>query len=88
MMKVVVEADTDQILGAAILNVEGGEVVAVLQVAMLGRLPYTTIRDAIFSHPTLTESLNDLFMAMDMPMPMPVAGSTRVDEAAFLQPVA
>ncbi len=42
----------------------------VLQVAMMGRLPYTAIRDAIFAHPTLTESLNDLFMAMDLPMPM------------------
>jgi pyruvate/2-oxoglutarate dehydrogenase complex dihydrolipoamide dehydrogenase (E3) component len=88
MMKVVVDADSDQILGAAILNVEGGEVVAVLQVAMLGRLPYTAIRDAIFSHPTLTESLNDLLMAMDMPMPMPAATSMDRDEAALLRPVA
>lgn len=46
MLKVVVGADTDQILGAAILDVEGGEVMAVLQVAMLGRLPYTAIRRA------------------------------------------
>jgi pyruvate/2-oxoglutarate dehydrogenase complex dihydrolipoamide dehydrogenase (E3) component len=67
---VVVDGDTDQILGAAILSVEGGEVATVLQVAMMGRLPYTAIRDAIFAHPTLTESLNDLFMAMDLPMPM------------------
>jgi pyruvate/2-oxoglutarate dehydrogenase complex dihydrolipoamide dehydrogenase (E3) component len=86
MMKVVVDADSDQILGAAILNVEGGEVVAVLQVAMLGRLPYTAIRDAIFSHPTLTESLNDLLMAMDVPMP--AARSMVGDEAASLRPVA
>ena len=70
LLKVVVDADTDQILGAAILSVEGGEVTTVLQVAMMGRLPYTAIRDAIFAHPTLTESLNDLFMAMDLPMPM------------------
>ena len=54
--------------GAAILSVEGGEVMAVLQVAMMGKLPYTAIRDAIFSHPTLSEPLNDLFMAMEMPM--------------------
>jgi pyruvate/2-oxoglutarate dehydrogenase complex dihydrolipoamide dehydrogenase (E3) component len=70
LLKVVVDADTDQILGAAILSVEGGEVTTVLQVAMMGRLPYTAIRDAIFAHPTLTESLNDLFMAMDLPMSM------------------
>lgn len=71
LLKVVVDADTDQILGAAILSVEGGELMAVLQVAMLGQLPYTAIRDAIFAHPTHAESLNDLFMALDMPMPTP-----------------
>ena len=38
----------------------------VLQVAMMGKLPYTTLRDAIFSHPTLAEGLKDLFAAMDM----------------------
>jgi hypothetical protein len=38
---------------------------AVLQVAMMGKLPYTVIRDGIFAHPTLAESLNNLFMAMD-----------------------
>ena len=44
---------------------EGGEVMSVLQVAMMGKLPYTFIRDGIFAHPTLAESLNNLFMAMD-----------------------
>jgi pyruvate/2-oxoglutarate dehydrogenase complex dihydrolipoamide dehydrogenase (E3) component len=67
LLKVVVDAETDEILGAAVLSVEGGEVMAVLQVAMLGRLPYTAIRDAIFAHPTLVESLSDLFMELDMP---------------------
>lgn len=81
LMKVVVDADSDQILGAAMLGVEGGEVIAVLQVAMLGRLPYTVIRDAIFSHPTLTEALNDLFMAMDMPMAMPGSAPMAGDAA-------
>jgi pyruvate/2-oxoglutarate dehydrogenase complex dihydrolipoamide dehydrogenase (E3) component len=71
LMKVIVDADTDQILGAAILSVEAGEVTAVLQVAMMGRLPYTALRDAIFSHPTLVEALNDLFMTIDAPPPMP-----------------
>jgi pyruvate/2-oxoglutarate dehydrogenase complex dihydrolipoamide dehydrogenase (E3) component len=88
MIKVVVDADTDQILGAAVLNVEGGEIVSVLQVAMLGKLPYTAIRDAIFSHPTLTESLNDLFMAMDMPMPMPAPRSADSGDEEALLPVA
>jgi pyruvate/2-oxoglutarate dehydrogenase complex dihydrolipoamide dehydrogenase (E3) component len=68
-MKAVIDADTDQILGAAILAVEGGEMMSVLQVAMMGKLPYTAIRDGIFTHPTLTEMLSDLFVFMDMPPP-------------------
>lgn len=64
-MKAVVEADTNQILGAAVLGIEGGEVMSVLETAMMGRLPYTALRDATYAHPTLAESLNNLFMAMD-----------------------
>jgi len=64
-MKALVDAETNQILGCAILGMEGGEVMTVLQVAMMGKLPYTVIRDGIFAHPTLAESLNNLFMAMD-----------------------
>lgn len=60
-MKVVVDADTDQILGAAVLGIEGGEIMAMLQLSMMGKLPYTTLRDAVFAHPTLAESLNNLF---------------------------
>lgn len=65
LMKAIVDAETDQILGAAILGIEGGEVMTVLQMAMMGGVPYTTIRDGVFAHPTLSESLNNLFMAMD-----------------------
>ena len=64
-MKAVVDVDTKQILGCAILSVEGGEVMAVLEVAMLGKVPYTVIQDGVFAHPTLAESLNNLFMALD-----------------------
>jgi pyruvate/2-oxoglutarate dehydrogenase complex dihydrolipoamide dehydrogenase (E3) component len=64
-MKAIVDTDTKQILGAAILGVEGGEVMAVLEVAMLGKLPYTALRDAVLAHPTLAESLNNLFMELD-----------------------
>jgi len=64
-MKAILDAETNQILGCAILGMEGGEVMTVLQVAMMGKLPYTLIRDGIFAHPTLAESLNNLFMAMD-----------------------
>src|SRR5215475_4226457 len=64
-MKAIVDAETNQILGCAILGMEGGEVMTVLQVAMMGKLPYTVIPDGIFAHPTLAESLNNLFMTMD-----------------------
>ena len=64
-MKAVVDANTGQILGCAILGLEGGEVMAVLQMAMMGNVPYTRIRDGVFAHPTLSESLNNLFMGME-----------------------
>jgi pyruvate/2-oxoglutarate dehydrogenase complex dihydrolipoamide dehydrogenase (E3) component len=64
-MKAVVDAKTGQILGAAVLGVEGGEIVAMLQVAMMGGVPYATLKEAIFAHPTLAESLNNLFLAME-----------------------
>ncbi len=60
-MKAIVDADSDQILGAAVLGLEGGEIMAQLQIAMMGKLPYTMLREAIFAHPTLAESLNNLF---------------------------
>jgi len=64
-MKAIVDADSNQILGAAVLGIEGGEVMSVLETAMMGKLPYTALRDATYAHPTLSESLNNLFMAMD-----------------------
>jgi len=63
-MKAVVDADTDQILGAAVLGIEGGEIMAILEVAMLGKVPYTVLRDGVFAHPTLAESLNNLFSTL------------------------
>lgn len=64
-MKAVVDADTDQILGCAILGIEGGEVMGIVQVAIMSKVPYTTIQDDIFSHPTLSEALNNLFLAWE-----------------------
>jgi pyruvate/2-oxoglutarate dehydrogenase complex dihydrolipoamide dehydrogenase (E3) component len=64
-MKAIVDADTEQILGCAVLGLEGGEIMAQLQIAMMGNLPYTVLRDATFAHPTLAESLNNLFTGMD-----------------------
>jgi dihydrolipoamide dehydrogenase len=64
-MKAIVDAKTRQILGCTILGVEGGEIMSMLQIAMMGKLPYTEIKEAIFAHPTLAESLNNLFMTLD-----------------------
>ena len=61
LMKAVVDAESEQILGVAVLGIEGGEITSLLQVAMMGKLPYTALRDGVFSHPTLAESLNNLF---------------------------
>jgi pyruvate/2-oxoglutarate dehydrogenase complex dihydrolipoamide dehydrogenase (E3) component len=60
-MKAVVDAESAQILGCAILGVEGGELMAMVEIAMLGKIPYTALREAVFAHPTLSESLNNLF---------------------------
>jgi pyruvate/2-oxoglutarate dehydrogenase complex dihydrolipoamide dehydrogenase (E3) component len=48
-----------------VLGIEGGEIMAALQLAMMGKVPYDTIRDAVFAHPTLAESLNNLFSTLD-----------------------
>jgi pyruvate/2-oxoglutarate dehydrogenase complex dihydrolipoamide dehydrogenase (E3) component len=64
LMKAVVDAETERILGFAALGLEGGELMATVEVAMLGGLSYKTLRDAIFAHPTLSESLNTLFASI------------------------
>ncbi|CAN5746510.1 mercuric reductase [soil metagenome] len=60
MMKVIVDAESDRILGAAILGIEGGELMSMIQIAMMGEVPYTALRDGMFAHPTLAESFNNL----------------------------
>jgi pyruvate/2-oxoglutarate dehydrogenase complex dihydrolipoamide dehydrogenase (E3) component len=60
-MKALVDPETEQILGAAILAEEGGEIMAMIQIAMMGKLKYTVLREADLAHPTLAESLNTLF---------------------------
>jgi len=64
-MKALVDADTQRILGCAVLGLEGGEIMAIIQVAIMGKLPYTDLKDALFTHPTLAEGLNALFMTLD-----------------------
>ena len=65
MMKAVVDAETGEILGAAILGMEGGEIMSMIHVAMLGHLRYSDLRDAPFAHPTLAESFNNLFAKIE-----------------------
>jgi pyruvate/2-oxoglutarate dehydrogenase complex dihydrolipoamide dehydrogenase (E3) component len=65
LMKAVIDAESGQILGCAILGIEGGEIMSALQLAMMGKLSYTTLRDAVFAHPTLMEALNNLFSTFD-----------------------
>jgi pyruvate/2-oxoglutarate dehydrogenase complex dihydrolipoamide dehydrogenase (E3) component len=64
-MKAVVDADSGQILGCAVLGSEGGEIMTMIQVAMLGKLTCTAMADAIFTHPLLAEGLNTLFAMVD-----------------------
>jgi pyruvate/2-oxoglutarate dehydrogenase complex dihydrolipoamide dehydrogenase (E3) component len=63
-LKVIVDAGTKEILGAAVLGLEGGELMSMLEIAMFGKLPYTVLRDAIFAHPTLAECFNNLFATL------------------------
>jgi pyruvate/2-oxoglutarate dehydrogenase complex dihydrolipoamide dehydrogenase (E3) component len=60
-LKALVEADSDRLLGFTAFAVDGGEIMAAVQVAMIGRLPYTALRDAVLTHPTLVEGLIPLF---------------------------
>jgi pyruvate/2-oxoglutarate dehydrogenase complex dihydrolipoamide dehydrogenase (E3) component len=60
-IKAIVDQESQLILGAAVLGIEGGEIMSMLQIAMLGKLPYPRLRDGVFAHPTLAELLNNLF---------------------------
>src|SRR5271155_132085 len=60
-IKVLVEANGDRILGFTMIGSEAGEVMAVVQTAMLAGLPHTRLRDAIIAHPTMAEGLTTLF---------------------------
>src|SRR5437868_7114356 len=60
-LKALVEADSDRILGFTAFGVGAGEIMASVQVAMIAGLPYTALRDAVLTHPTLVEGLIPLF---------------------------
>lgn len=61
LMKAVVNAENDRILGFTMLGMQGGEIAGAVQIVMTNGLPYTVLRDGAFAHPTLMESLNNLF---------------------------
>jgi pyruvate/2-oxoglutarate dehydrogenase complex dihydrolipoamide dehydrogenase (E3) component len=67
LMKVLVDPGSGRLLGAAVLGIEGGELMAMFQLAMMGNVPYDRMRDAVFAHPTLAESLNNLFTTLEAP---------------------
>jgi pyruvate/2-oxoglutarate dehydrogenase complex dihydrolipoamide dehydrogenase (E3) component len=59
-MKLIVDAETDRILGAAILGTEGGELIQILGTLMLAGAPYTLLKGAVYIHPTLAEGFYGL----------------------------
>src|SRR4030095_1932849 len=61
LMKVLIEAESGKILGCSILGPEAGEIMSMIEIAMMGGLHYTKLKDAVFAHPTLAESLNSIF---------------------------
>jgi pyruvate/2-oxoglutarate dehydrogenase complex dihydrolipoamide dehydrogenase (E3) component len=61
LLKAVVDAETEEILGAAILAPEGGELMSMFELAMMGKLRYSTLENAVFAHPAYAESLNSLW---------------------------
>jgi pyruvate/2-oxoglutarate dehydrogenase complex dihydrolipoamide dehydrogenase (E3) component len=67
LMKVIVNAETDRIIGAAILGIEGGEIVQILGAMMLADAPYTVLKGAVYIHPTLAEGF---FGLMDSVKPV------------------
>jgi len=63
-MKALVAADGDRILGFTMFGADAGEVMAVVQTAMLAGMSYTGLRDAILTHPTMAEGLGGIFSSV------------------------
>lgn len=64
-MKALVDTESSRIIGFACLGMEGGELMAVVQIAMAGGLTWRDLKNMIFAHPTLAESLNNLFSLVE-----------------------
>ncbi len=67
VMKIVVDASTDRVLGASILSAEGGELVQILHTVMLANQPYTLLDGAIYIHPTMAEGFFSLLQSVKEP---------------------
>src|SRR5215831_1127323 len=63
-LKALVAVDSDRILGFTAFGIDARELLATVQIAMLAGLPFTVLRDAIFTHPTLSEGLSTLFSSV------------------------
>ena len=64
LMKMLIAKDSDEILGFSAFGFEASEQMVAVQTAMIGHMPYTMLRDAIFTHPTMSEGLNELLAAV------------------------
>jgi pyruvate/2-oxoglutarate dehydrogenase complex dihydrolipoamide dehydrogenase (E3) component len=64
-MKAIVDIESKQILGAVVIGEQGGEMMSMLEIAMMGNITYDVLRNAVFAHPLYAESLNNLFMQLD-----------------------
>ena len=64
MIKVIVDAEKDTILGVAVVGQEGGEIMSMLQLAMMGGVTASQMKEAVFAHPLYAEALNNLFIQL------------------------
>lgn len=65
LLKVLVDPTSDEILGCTLFCAHSSEMINTVRVAMEAKLPYTFLRDTIFTHPSMSEALNDLFATVD-----------------------
>ena len=66
-IKAITDTKTGRILGASVISVQGGELMSMLQIAMMGGLTADQLKEAVFAHPTMAESLNNLFSQLKKP---------------------
>ena len=65
-LKALIDTESDRILGFTAFGAEAGEIMGAVQIAVLGGLPYTALRDAVLTHPTLLEGLIFLFSSVQV----------------------